>query len=429
MTATREDAPETADPSPEEPEGAVGVRTARRRQRERAKRRRVAFAVTIGLLAVSIPVLGYIGVQALLDSRGGRLVQATLAPDEPGYEAIVEPTPTALVVQLDQGRLSGLTVLSLTSPDGGGAVLFVPIETLTDPSTQAYGFDRLRTAYELTGLDGVRNALGLTLNMSFSDAAQVDAAQLATLVGPTAPLRFENPDDLRGEDANGERIRFEGGPIELPADQVGQYLALRPEGESDLNRMIRHQLVWQAWLGAVAAAPDPAAAVPGEGGSGLGHFIRRLAAGPVVYETLPVSEVTAADGSTAFQPATGELPDLVARLVPLPTAASPGSRVRVRILDGAQNPAAVQDVIRTLVPAAAQIVVVGNADRFTYAATEVRYDPQAGEAALRLNHFLNEALGVGEPRAMSFGTDAFDVTVVIGRDLAPTTEQGAETTD
>jgi hypothetical protein len=423
---------EVGDRAPDEadrwPEVAGGVRTARRRQRERARRRRVIFAVTVALLAVSIPVLGYIGAQALLDSRGGRLVQATLAPDEPGYEAIVEPTPTALVVQLDQGRLSSLTVLSLTSPDGGGGVLFLPVETLTDPSTHAFGFDRLRTAYELTGLDGVRNAVGLTLNMSFSEAAQIDAPQLAALVAPVAPLRFENPDDLRGEDANGERIRYDAGPVELPPEQVGQYLALRPESESDLNRLIRHQLVWQAWLGAVAASPNPAAAVPGEGETGLGHFIRRLAAGPVVFETLPVGEVGAPDGTVAFQPVTADIPALVARLVPLPTAASPGSRVRVRILDGARNPAVVQDVIHTLVPAAAQIVVVGNADRFTYAATEVRYDPQAREAALRLNHFLNEFLGVGTLESTSFGTDAFDVTVVIGRDLATPTEQGAETT-
>jgi LytR cell envelope-related transcriptional attenuator len=403
----------------------TGARTARRRARTQRRRNRIALIVTTALLAAAIPVLGYIGARAILDSRGGRLVETRLEPGERGYEAIVEPTPLALVVHTEAGGLVGLTVLSLTSPDGGGAVLFVPPETYTGESTLAFGYDRLRGAFEVSGIDAVRQATANLLNASFTETFEVDGPQVAALVGPVSPLRFANPDDLRGEDAAGEVVRFDGGPVEVPADQMGLYLSLTRPGESDLNRLVRHQLLWESWLGAVAAAPDPATAVPGEGGRGLGHFIGRLALGTVVYQTLPVTEVEdPASEVNRFDPIAAEIPPLVGRIIPLPTAANPGSRVRVRILDGTGDPAVARSIIEPLVVAGAQVVVIGNAERFTYAETDVRYDNLVPrERAER----MQAALGVGTITPTSFGTDAFEVTVVVGADLA-SPQQGAETT-
>jgi hypothetical protein len=410
----------------------TGVRTARRTARTRRRRNRVVFAVTIVLLAAAIPALGYMGVSAILSSRGGRLVDTTVAPDEPGYEAIVGPTPVALVVQTDAGRLSGLTVLSLANPDGGGAVLFVPADTLTDPNTLAFGFDRLRGAFDVAGVDGVQGATANVINASFTDAIEVDGAQLAALTAPVGPLRIDNPDNLDGEDASGAEVSFEAGPLELAPDQVGAYLAMSDGNESDLNRLVRHQLVWEAWIAAVAAAPDPSTAVPGEGGTGLGRYVSHLARGAVVYQTLPVddapSEAAGADAPPAgFTEVAADLPALVARLIPLPTAAYPGSRVRVRLLDGAGSPETVRSIIEPLVVGGAQIVAIGNADRFTYAATDVRYDSLIPRARAEQ---MQAALGIGEVSETSFGTDAFDVTVVVGTDLVQrVAEQGATTTD
>ena len=334
------------------------------------------------------------------------------------------------MVHTAAGRLVDLTVLSLADPDGGGAVLFIPAGTLTDPTTAAFGFDRLRGAYDVAGLDGVRAATAGVLNASFTDMIEVDDARLATLTAPVAPLRIENADDLVGQDATGERITFADGPLDLAPEQVGSYLGLRENGESDLNRLVRNQLVWEAWITSVAAAPDPATAVPGEGGSGLGRYITHLARGSVVYETLPVEEKAEEEGGgqpDAFERLVPEVAGLVGRIIPLPTAGSPGSRVRVRILDGAGSPETVRAIVEPLVVAGGQIVAIGNADRFTYAATDVRYDslvPQ--ESAER----MQAALAIGEITETSFGTDAFDVTIVIGSDLAQrVSEQGATTTD
>lgn len=422
------DAEPADDTTAEAYDGPTGARSSRRRARSRRRRNRVALIVTTVVLAAAIPVFGYVGVKAVLESRGGRLVETTLEPDEPGYEAIVEPTPVALVAQSEAGRLVGLTVLSLPSADGGGSVLFVPVETSTGAATLAFGFDRLRGAYDVAGLDGVRQATANILNASFTEAVEIDGAQMAALVAPVAPLRFDNPDALRGDDAAGESFLFDAGPTELAAEQVGTYLGLGRRGESDLNRLVRHQLVWESWVAAVAAAPDPATAVPGEGGQGLGHFVSQLARGTVVYETLPVTEVQAPEGGVNhFEPIAGEIPGLVGRIIPLPTAANPGSRVRVRILDGAAVPEATRAIIEPLVVAGAQVIVIGNADRFTYAATEVRYDHLIPRESAEQ---VQAALGLGTITASSFGTDAFDVTVVVGRDLAGQDNgQGAGTTD
>jgi hypothetical protein len=429
------------EPPAEEPTvEPTGVRTARRHARAKGRRNRVVFALAIVALAAAIPALGYMGVSAILSSRGGRLVDTSVAPDEPGYEAIVEPTPVALVVHTDAGRLAGLTVLSLANPDGGGGVLFVPVDTLTDPSTQSFGFDRLRGAFEVAGADGVQRATANVLNASFTDVIEVDRAQLAALTAPVAPLRLDNPDDLDGQDAAGGEVSFEDGPLELAAENVGAYLAIREANESDLNRLVRNQLLWEAWIAAVAAAPDPATAVPGEGGTGLGRFIGQLSSGTVVYETLPVEEAgsentgeeapaedTGEADAAGFAVVDGDVPALVARLIPLPAAANPGSRVRVRLLDGAGSPETVRAIVEPLVIAGAQIVAIGNADRFTYAATDVRYDSLIPRERAEQ---MQAALAIGEVSETSFGTDAFDVTVVVGTDLVQrVTEQGATTTD
>ena len=59
--------------------------------------------------------------------------------------------------------------------------------------------------------------------------------------------------------------------------------------------------------------------------------------------------------------------------MPFPTSATPGGRVRVRLLDGEGDPEHVLRVAPLVVPAGTEIVVVGNADAFDYETTEIRY--------------------------------------------------------
>ena len=102
-------------------------------------------------------------------------------------------------------------------------------------------------------------------------------------------------------------------------------------------------------------------------------------------------------------------------LVPLPTPANPGDRVRVRLLSGV-GPADTAALLATrLVPPTAQLTIVGNADRFDYAATKIVYYDDAFETAA---HEVQRVLGgVGEVAKSATSVDTEDVTVIIGQDL------------
>jgi hypothetical protein len=242
------------------------------------------------------------------------------------------------------------------------------------------------------------------LGFGISEVVVVDKARWAELIGPVAPLTFTNPDAVS---------EFPAGEISLGADQVAAYLGAKGEGQSELARMARHQLFYEAWAAAVAASGDPAV-VPGEVESGIGRFVRGLAAGPVQIETLPVTEIPLVAGFVRIDPDAAVIEDLLPTVVPFPTAARPGGRVRVRLLDGTGDQDHVLRTAPLVVPADAEIVVVGNADRFDYEITEIRYHvPLQKTAAESLRAALGAGRVIDDPRQ----TDAFDVTIVLGTDV------------
>ena len=151
--------------------------------------------------------------------------------------------------------------------------------------------------------------------------------QLAAFVAPAAPLTINNPDRLVEVDASGKaKVAFAAGPLTLPAADVPRYLSLHNPQESDLNRLARHQLVWQAWLAAVKASSNPNV-VPGETTSGLGRYVRGLAKGNVQFSTLPATAQSDSSGAETFVPDANRVAALMTSFVPLPTPASPGDRV------------------------------------------------------------------------------------------------------
>jgi hypothetical protein len=129
--------------------------------------------------------------------------------------------------------------------------------------------------------------------------------------------------------------------------------------------------------------------------------------------TLPVVESPDGEG-TRTDVDHEAVTELISELVPFPTASRPGGRVRVRLLDGTGDRDHVLTAAPLIVPADSEIVVVGNADAFDYATTEIRYHHPTFEPAAEA---LQEALGAGtvidDPRQ----TDAFDVTIVLGPDV------------
>jgi hypothetical protein len=384
----------------EEQARPVGGRHLQPRAHGPSRRWMVVFSVLLAAAVVAGGVLAYAGVATVRTSRDGQRVSTVTDPTQPGFEAFLEPTPTLLVVHGSGSTLVSASVLTLNSGDAGGSVLLVP------PATRVGGEDgfALGAVSAFAGsLDAILPGVQSLLGIGITDMVVVDDARWAELAAPVAPLTIENPD------AVGE---FPAGTLTLAADQVGPYLAARGEGESDMARLYRQQLFFEAWASAVAASSDPAA-VPGEVDSGIGRFVRGLAGGPRRIATLPVVETPAGDVTrTEVEPAA--VSELISELVPFPTASRPGGRVRVRLLDGSGNPDHVLTTAPLIIPADSEIVVVGNADAFDYGTTEIRYHHPTFEPAAEA---LREALGAGtvidDPRQ----TDAFDVTIVLGPDV------------
>ena len=69
------------------------------------------------VLAMAIPFLAIAGYHALLDSRAGYFVEEPSESD-PGWRALVEPTPVVAVVEMERERLTGIALLVARSDAG-----------------------------------------------------------------------------------------------------------------------------------------------------------------------------------------------------------------------------------------------------------------------------------------------------------------------
>ena len=348
--------------------------------------------------------LGYAGVRIVRNSTEGQVLAPIDDPDEPGFEAVVDPTPT-LVLMHD----NALVVLTLPDADaGGGGVILVPERTVAD--LPLFDTNPIEAAYDLGDPQFEADSTGLLLGVAMQESAVVDEDRWADLVAPVAPIRLDNPNELTVDGS----VRFPPGEIELAPSDVGPYLQARIEGESDLARLFRHEVFWNAWLDAVAADGSDGA-VPGELDSGIGRFVRTIARGAREVQTLPVQDATPGryGDEPAFVPKFDQMETLVARLVPLPLSPGPGIRGRVRVLNGTADTTRAVSVASRLPPAGVSVTIVGNASSFDVTTTTVEY---FGDEFRRQAEEIADILGVGEVVEDTRPSDSVDITVTLGAD-------------
>lgn len=367
-----------------------------------SRRWMTVFAGLIALAALAGAGLTYLGVDTVRDSTAGRRL-ATSDPSEPGFEGFLEPTPTLLVVHVAEGSLRSLAVLGLGVQDTGGSVLLIPPSTrieseyFSGPLTVAYAFGG--------GVDAIVHPVEALLGIGIAEHVVVEDDRWSTLTAGVAPLSIDNPDQVEG---------FETGPIELAAGDVSRWLATKGPEESDLNRMFRIERFWEAWLAAVSEADDPAA-VPGEIDTGIGRFVRGLSGGPRDVATLPVRPAVDDGGTPTFVVDPVPAAELVADMIPFPRGNVPGARTRVRLLDGTGTPDHALGAAPLIVPAGAEIVIVGNAESFeSPRETEIRYHSESQKDAAER---LRDALATGRVVEDARQVDSFDVTIILGNDI------------
>lgn len=360
----------------------------------------------MALVALAVPLLGWTGFHLLSTSKNGMIITRHRGAADPGYRALVDTTPTALVVQRGaNGVPVSLTLLSLGgSEQHGGTAVQIPLQTVL--ATPLPGVTTISDGYTTGGIEGLITAASRVLSVGTTETIEVDDARLAALVAPVAPLHFRSPSAVTLPDGR----LLGAGPVELAAADVGPYLAARSGTETDLDRLTRNQVVWEAWFEAVRTS-KLTASVPGEARSGMGRYVRGLAAGEVVQVTLPVNAV---DGTMTWRPDPVLTRLLITQAVPFPVSAAEGQRVLVRVLSGVPGTAVPDGVLHRLVFAGAQISELGNGRDTARATTTIQYvDPlQKDTVDLMLKY-----LGTGDAQLVPDTGDSIGVTVLVGKDL------------
>jgi len=265
-----------------------------------------------------------------------------------------------------------------------------------------------------TGIDGLQKAVEGIFGAGMTETRAVSPQQWADLVAPVGTIALVNPDDVFVTDANGQKkVLFPKGQLTLEPKDVAAYLATTSPGESDLNRLVRQKVFWEAYLRKVSASDDPNV-VPGEKDSGLGRFIRALANDRVEMFPVPVKRV-AIPGSTAelYVPVKDQVSSLVARLIPFPIGAPPGARPRVRLLDGTGKLEHGLAAAPLVVEGGGQIDQIGNGPSLDNPVTQLIYYDDAQKDAVT---GLQKALGVGDVVKGTSAGSAVDVTIILGKD-------------
>jgi len=360
------------------------------------------FPVLLLALVIAIPVLMLTGWNLLLQSKEGKFEVANRDEKAPDYRAITPPTPTMLLIQVDDtGKLAGLTVLSQTS-DSVGGIMMIP--TTTVPAEGKAPFDKV---FADSGQAALVSAVQELLGVGLGEVQVIDSSQWASLLTNVGSLSFINPGPVDVPPMG----LFPKGQIVLEPAAVGAFLGTPSPSGDDLDRLRRNEVFWNALLSKLAATTP---SLPGDPEKGLTRFLPLLAKAQVAVQTLAVKPVPTADRKATLYLAE-DAPAQIAKLIPFPIGATPGSRVGIRVLDGTGKLEHGVAALPALVKGGAQITGIGNAANFDYQTTQIIfYDDARKDAADR----LRLALGVGELAKSNDVAHDVDVTVVLGADFA-----------
>jgi LytR cell envelope-related transcriptional attenuator len=390
---------------PEASAGGNSANAGTRRLGDRSRRWFFLVGIALGVVAV---LLVWLGVHIVLGSSDGRLVTRISDRSAVGFEAIVDKTPTDLVLMVGDGRvLESATLLALTSESVGG-VMSVPTDTdvYVSPTPGAIVPITIRNLFAASGVEATSTKLGELLNLTFSHVDVLEEADLLERLG-TIPLTVNNPSAV--VDDRGATL-FAKGSINLTPDQVWPFLAESASDEGTAAHAERVGAFWKAWLASMATSQS----ADESSGDGMDRYLTTLAASRVSYATLPVSEVAVPAGEPRqlrlAEGLTG--PAAIASIVPFPEGA-PGRRPRLRVIDGTGELDDGQGAAVILSAGGGQVDVIGNARAFGVDSTQIiYYEPEQREAAERMRTIL----GLGDVVQSTQTNSALDLTITLGRD-------------
>jgi hypothetical protein len=368
-----------------------------------SSRRRTILAAAGAVLAIAAVALVWVGVSVLFDSNDGKLVTRIDDRAAPGFEAVVEKTPTGLVLMVgDDGELASATVVALGSSTAGG-VLSIPVETDVYVSV-GEGFVAPVALQELVRSSGAEIAgtvLGELLNLSFSDVVVLRPSDLTDRV--PSSLTVNNPSPVTAP--NGE-ILFAKGSVTLSSGELWDFISASSDSEEPVARAARQEAFWKGWL----ASATPVSTGP----AAIDRYLSALSGDQVTYQTIPVSEVAGGDGQQSrlrLSPGVSGA-EAVSSIVPLPEG-SPGRRPKLRVVDGTGQLDAAQGAAVVLAAGGGQVDIIGNSRLFGFKKTQIVYYEDSQKASAEE---MREVLGVGEIVQSTQTNSALDLNITLGED-------------
>lgn len=382
------------------PDTGDGSRSGRRPAPKRRRGRRRPGRTFWWVLAIVVLLAAIGAVVVSMTRSGSDGATATTSTTVPVGELAGE---TLLLLEKDADGVLVAATLFVVGPEGtGGDVVYVPPGTLAE--VPSLGLTALRDAARDGGDAVVQQALENLFGQPLTNVVSLDPAALTEAVSPAGVLTVALPAPVERRDPSGRvEVLFDDGEVAVTPDEVPSLL--EAPGETDLDRLVRHQAFWDGWFAAIATGAD--ALPPSEE---LGSVLEAMASSEVAHRLLPVQAV--ASGGDLYQVDRAGLADLLGEV--LPGATPPADRIRVQILNGTGEPGLAQQVQPLLVPAGADVVLTDNADRFDHPTTQIVFYDDADQASAQR---IREVLGLGEVVRSRTALDVVDVTVVVGADF------------
>jgi hypothetical protein len=371
---------------------------------------RFVFPVVIIASGLAVFLLWREGTKAVLDSTDGTVLEIVTDPGQPGYEVFVDPTPTMLLVHLDDGELVGLTVFAATLLDNGGHAVLVGADVASDGIDGPTFAQRWRTG----GMDAVERDLGAMFGFGFVETDAIETPELAQLLSLSEPFPINLLDPLVEVNEDGRTMVFlRAGGQQLDGDAGAELYRWRNPSEFEANRTERQLDLWKSWLAMVGSAADPlSVTLPHD--FGLSPFLRAFAAGRADLQILPVvPDSGEAEAAVYSLDDRGRewLADMSDRMVPLRISPIGFPIPTLRLLDGTGDPAVRDSALEALADLS-EIRVLGNTAEFGVVATVVTH--HRAEAAAAASVIAKE---LGAQVVFSDEPDQpVDLTVVIGTD-------------
>ena len=289
---------------------------------ERRRRRTLIMFLITMLVLGAVPALGYVGVNAVLNSTGGRS-----ADDGSLLVQRFPDTPAALFVTVDEaGVLASATVFVLAPVGVGGSIISVPVNADVGFSPQAR--QSLQDVYADGGLESTVLQVESLLLVTMSYSAEADVQQAAGFLVPFEPYAVDLATDVVGTSADGTDDSIPAGVSELDAAGAAKVLTYGAGVAAEGTRTANIEALWAA-LAVSVGAGNPV------------DQARAVATNSTVDSTVVSGSAVSGSPTTATLQRPSDFEQFVERLF---SAAVQSRGLSTAELEGDQNPSGV-DVV------------------------------------------------------------------------------------